>query len=110
MAKQRMIVTDDQLLIDTTLLFNAIRDSGGKWEQVETELHSYKDAVSSMSQGTTPAASDEPLQRMTVTDDQLIVDSGLVFNAIREADGKWEQVEVEMQAYLDSVRGMAGTL
>jgi hypothetical protein len=90
------------------LLFNAIRDSGGKWEQVETELHSYKDAVSSMSQGTTPAASDEPLQRMTVTDDQLIVDSGLVFNAIREADGKWEQVEVEMQAYLDSVRGMAG--
>ncbi len=108
MAKQRMIVTDDQLLIDTTLLFNAIRDSGGKWEDVETELHSYKDAVSSMSQGTTPAATDEPLQRMTVTDDQLIVDSGLVFNAIREADGKWEQVELEMQAYLDSVRGMAG--
>ncbi|MBP7876191.1 hypothetical protein KA012_04320 [Candidatus Woesebacteria bacterium] len=108
MAKQRMIVTDDQLLIDTTLLFNAIRDSGGKWEDVETELYSYKDAVSSMSQGTTPAATDEPLQRMTVTDDQLIVDSGLVFNAIREADGKWEQVELEMQAYLDSVRGMAG--
>ncbi len=108
MAKQRMIVTDDQLLIDTTLLFNAIRDSGGKWEQVETELHSYKDAVAAMSTGTTPAASDEPLARMTVTDDQLIVDSGLVFNAIREAGGKWEQVEVEMQAYLDSVRGMAG--
>lgn len=108
MAKQRMIVTDDQLLIDTTLLFNAIRDSGDNWEQVEAELKSYKDAVSAMSQGTTPAASDEPLQRMTVTDDQLIVDSDLVFNAIREADGKWEQVEVEMQAYLDSVRGMAG--
>lgn len=108
MAKQRMIVTDNQLLIDTTLLFNAIRDSGGKWEQVETELRSYQDAVAAMSQGTTPASSDEPLQRMSVTDDQLIVDSGLVFNAIREADGKWEQVETEMQAYLDSVRGMAG--
>lgn len=107
MAKQRMIVTDDQLLIDTTLLFNAIRDNGGKWEQVETELQSYKAAVAAMSQGTTPAASDEPLQRMMVTDDQLIVDSGLVFNAIREAGGKWEQVEIEMQAYLDSVHGMA---
>lgn len=108
MAKQRMVVTDNQLLIDTTLLFNAIRDSGGKWEQVETELRSYQDAVAAMSQGTTPSSKDEALQRMSVTDDQLIVDSGLVFNAIREAGGDWEGVEKEMQAYLDSVRGMAG--
>jgi hypothetical protein len=108
MAKQRMIVTDEQLLIDMTLLFNAIRDGEGNWEQVEQELGSYRDAVAAMSQGTTPAPTGEALQRMVVNDDQLIVDSDLIFNAIREAAGNWEQVEQDMANYLESVRGMAG--
>lgn len=49
MAKQRMIVTDDQLLIDMDLLFNAIRDADGDWEQVEEDMQMYLSAVQSMS-------------------------------------------------------------
>lgn len=48
MAKQRMIVTDDQLLIDMDLLFNAIREAKGNWEQVEAEMNQYLQAVQSM--------------------------------------------------------------
>ncbi len=47
-------------------------------------------------------------QRMIVTDDQLLIDMELLFNAIREADGNWEEVEKEMYAYLNAVRGMTG--
>jgi hypothetical protein len=47
-------------------------------------------------------------QRMIVTDDQLLIDMDLLFNAIREAKGDWEQVEKEMRAYLDMVKGMVG--
>ncbi|MBU0974675.1 hypothetical protein KKD03_03160 [Patescibacteria group bacterium] len=48
MAKQRMIVTDDQLLIDMDLLFNSIRDAGGDWEKVEQDMKSYLSAIQSM--------------------------------------------------------------
>jgi len=48
MAKQRMIVTDDQLLIDMELLFNAIREAGGDWEKVEQDMQAYLTAVTSM--------------------------------------------------------------
>lgn len=48
MAKQRMIVTDDQLLIDMDLLFNAIREAEGDWEQVEREMHAYMETIQSM--------------------------------------------------------------
>jgi len=48
MAKQRMIVTDDQLLIDMDLLFNAIREAKGDWEKVEQDMKSYLQAVQSM--------------------------------------------------------------
>jgi hypothetical protein len=48
MAKQRMIVTDDQLLIDIDLLFNSIRESGGDWEKVEKDMRSYLESVKSM--------------------------------------------------------------
>ena len=47
-----------------------------------------------------------PKQRMIVTDDQLLIDMDLLFNAIREADGDWEQVEEEMQNYLQSIQSM----
>lgn len=49
MAKQRMIVTDDQLLIDMELLFNAIREAEGDWEQVEEDMHNYLEMVQQMS-------------------------------------------------------------
>lgn len=48
MAKQRMIVTDDQLLIDMDLLFNAIREAKGDWEKVEQDMHAYLQAVQNM--------------------------------------------------------------
>ncbi len=48
MAKQRMIVTDDQLLIDIDLLFNSIREAGGDWEKVEMEMRSYLGAIKNM--------------------------------------------------------------
>jgi hypothetical protein len=48
MAKQRMIVTDDQLLIDMELLFNAIREAEGNWEKVEQDMQNYLGAVQSM--------------------------------------------------------------
>lgn len=48
MSKQRMIVTDDQLLIDMELLFNAIREAEGDWERVEREMKAYMQAVQSM--------------------------------------------------------------
>jgi len=48
MAKQRMIVTDDQLLIDMELLFNTIREVNGDWENVEQEMQQYLQAVQAM--------------------------------------------------------------
>ncbi len=48
MAKQRMIVTDDQLLIDMDLLFNAIREANGDWKKVESDMRSYLASVQAM--------------------------------------------------------------
>ena len=48
MSKQRMIVSDDQLLVDMDLLFNAIREANGDWEKVEQEMNSYLEAVQGM--------------------------------------------------------------
>jgi hypothetical protein len=48
MSKQRMIVTDDQLLIDMDLLFNAIREAGGDWEKVEQDMKAYLSSIQSM--------------------------------------------------------------
>lgn len=49
MAKQRMIVTDDQLLIDMDLLFNAIREANGDWEKVEADMNQYLASIQAMS-------------------------------------------------------------
>jgi hypothetical protein len=49
MAKQRMIVTDDQLLIDMNLLFNAIREADGDWKKVEADMNDYLAAIQAMS-------------------------------------------------------------
>lgn len=44
-----MIVTDDQLLIDMNLLFNAIREAGGDWEKVEADMNEYLASIQAMS-------------------------------------------------------------
>ena len=49
-------------------------------------------------------------QRMIVTDDQLLIDMDLLFNAIREADGDGQKVEQDMKAYLGAVQSMAGVI
>ena len=38
MSKQRMIITDDQLLIDVDLLFGLIREAEGDWQAVEKQM------------------------------------------------------------------------
>ncbi len=45
---------------------------------------------------------------MIVTDDQLLIDMDLLFNAIREANGNWQKVEADMRAYLQAVQSMVG--
>jgi hypothetical protein len=50
MAKQRMIVTDDQLLIDMDLLFNAIREANGDWEKVERDMKAYLQTIQRMAE------------------------------------------------------------
>lgn len=106
MAKQRMIVTDDQLLIDMDLVFSAIRNSEGDWEDVAQDMRQYVDMVKGMLKIKPVVQSGIPRQRMIVTDDQLLIDMDLLFNAIEEANGDWEKVEEDMQAYLDSITGM----
>jgi hypothetical protein len=41
-------------------------------------------------------------QRMTVTDDTILIDFRLIFKAIREENGNWEKVEKEMEEYFRS--------
>jgi hypothetical protein len=48
MAKQRMIVLDDQILIDMDLLFNAIEEAKGDWQKVKQDMQAYLSAVQNM--------------------------------------------------------------
>jgi len=48
MSKKRMVVYDDQLLIDMELIFNAIREAKGNWKKVEEEMRAYLEAVQGM--------------------------------------------------------------
>ena len=43
---------------------------------------------------------------MIITDDQLLIDMDLLFNAIREANGDWEKVEQDMKTYLQTIQNM----
>lgn len=45
MAKQYLIVNGDQILLDVKLVFAAIREAGGDWEQVEEDLGSILDNI-----------------------------------------------------------------
>lgn len=41
MSQQRMVVTDDTILIDFRLIFKAIREEKGDWKKVEQEMEEY---------------------------------------------------------------------
>jgi hypothetical protein len=41
MSNQRMIVTDETILIDFRLIFKAIREEKGNWKKVEQEMEEY---------------------------------------------------------------------
>ncbi len=45
-------------------------------------------------------------QYMIVNGDQILIDMDLIFTAIRDANGDWEQVEADMQGMLQNVQGM----
>ncbi|MDQ5951105.1 MAG: hypothetical protein QG639_382 [Patescibacteria group bacterium] len=107
MTKQRMIVTDDQMLIDMDLIFSAIDQADGNWEQVEKDMSNYVNMVQGMIKND-KAKVNTAKKRMVVTDDQLLIDMELLFNAIREAKGDWKKVSDDMNAYLDSIVGMVG--
>lgn len=101
MSKQRVIVTDDHVLIDMDLIFAAIQQSDGDWEQVEKDMAAYLNLVKAMVEDT--PRQKTATERMIVSDDQLLVDMQLLFKAIREAEGDWEKVQEDMEAYLESV-------
>jgi hypothetical protein len=50
MSKKRMIVYDDQLLVDMEFIFNAIREENGDWQKVEAEMREYLAMVQGVSQ------------------------------------------------------------
>jgi len=45
MSKQKMIISDDSLLIDFELVFKAIREEKGDWKKVEKELKEYLESM-----------------------------------------------------------------
>ncbi len=45
MSNQRMIITEDTILIDFRLVFKAIKEEKGNWEKVEKELEEYLESV-----------------------------------------------------------------
>ncbi len=51
MAKQRMVISDDQLLVDMEFVFNAIREEKGDWQKVEQEMQELLDTVQGMVRG-----------------------------------------------------------
>ena len=42
-------------------------------------------------------------QKLTVTEDTILIDFRLVFKAIREEKGDWKKVEQELEEYWQSV-------
>lgn len=38
MAKQYLVVSEDQILVDMSLIFTSIREAEGDWQQVEQDL------------------------------------------------------------------------
>lgn len=43
--------------------------------------------------------------KLIIKDDQILVDSQLIFDEIRKAKGDWKKVEQEIQAMLEAFSG-----
>ena len=50
MSKQRIVINDDQVLVDMEFVFNAIREEKGDWQKVEKEMQELLDTVQGMVQ------------------------------------------------------------
>lgn len=48
MGRKKLVVYDDQILIDMDLLFQAIREADGDWKTVEKEIKSFLDSLQTM--------------------------------------------------------------
>lgn len=48
MSKQYLVINEDQILVDLDLIFSAIRDADGDWEQVEQDLLAMLEGVHNM--------------------------------------------------------------
>ncbi len=46
MAKTKIVIKDDQILVDAELLFDQIREAGGDWKKVEEEIKAMLEAFS----------------------------------------------------------------
>ena len=48
MSKKRMVVYDDQILVDMEVIFEAIREAKGNWKQVEKDMRELMDNLQDM--------------------------------------------------------------
>jgi hypothetical protein len=48
MSKKKLVVYDDQILVDLDLVFQAIRDANGDWKTVEREFRKMLETVQGM--------------------------------------------------------------
>ncbi len=48
MAKKKLVIYDDQILIDMDLLFQAIREADGDWKSVEKEIRKFLETLQTM--------------------------------------------------------------
>lgn len=50
MGKKKLVVYDDQILIDMDLLFQAIREANGDWKSVEKEIKQFLEGLQDLGQ------------------------------------------------------------
>lgn len=48
MGKKRLVIYDDQILIDMDLLFKTIREANGDWQAVEKEIRKLLEGLQAM--------------------------------------------------------------
>lgn len=50
-GKKRIVISDDQVLVDMELVFKAIREEKGNWQKVEAELKQLMESMRVMGEG-----------------------------------------------------------
>ena len=54
MAKKRIVIYDDQILVDMDVLFGAIREAKGDWKKVEKEMRDFFDSMQGVVEANLP--------------------------------------------------------